>query len=76
MEGFGRCPRCGSWSVEYLKTYAHCLDCNYTPEGNAELDQWYAIEFRKPKLKPRSDKPKDRSYYFATHHMIDRKGLL
>lgn len=30
--GFLKCPRCGDRSYEILKSYAHCISCNYSPE--------------------------------------------
>jgi len=29
---FQECPRCGERSLECLKTYAHCPNCNYSED--------------------------------------------
>lgn len=29
---FGLCPRCRQFGYERLRTYAHCVNCNYSPE--------------------------------------------
>ncbi len=32
------CPRCGDRSLEILKTYCYCINCNYSPtvDGGSE----------------------------------------
>lgn len=40
MRGYGRCPRCGGWTLEYLRTHAHCPQCNYFPGDNAPSARW------------------------------------
>lgn len=32
MRGYGRCPRCGSLSLEHLQTHSYCWECNYSPD--------------------------------------------
>ena len=34
MSGYGFCPRCGQWSIEYLATHSYCRECNYFPEDD------------------------------------------
>ncbi len=44
------CPRCGSYSLEQLKSYAHCFQCLYVRDPKTESvipdwarDQYYEI---------------------------------
>jgi|GEM_PF-3293969 len=46
MHGYGRCPRCGTGSLEYLATHSHCWECNYFPDESREVRQWLNLEFR------------------------------
>ena len=32
MSGYGKCPRCGVWAMEHLRTHSHCWECNFFPE--------------------------------------------
>jgi len=45
-QGYGRCPRCGRWAMEHLKTHSHCWDCNYSPEESMGFRLWRGIEYR------------------------------
>lgn len=47
MSGFGQCPRCGTWSVEYLRSHSHCWECSYNPE----VSRWHALEYKKHRTK-------------------------
>lgn len=31
------CPRCGSASLETLRTHSYCIDCNYSPVPEPEV---------------------------------------
>lgn len=46
MSGYGKCPRCGAWSFEHLKSHSHCWECSFVSD---ELNQWKSTEFRKQK---------------------------
>lgn len=32
MSYWRKCPRCNDRSYEVLKTHAHCVSCNYSPD--------------------------------------------
>ena len=49
MASFGRCPRCGGLSLEFLRTHAHCWECDYSPEDEA-FARWLDLESRHPGL--------------------------
>ena len=49
--GFGLCIRCGRASLEHLRTHSYCWECNYSPDTDPGLAQWYSIEFRRPKVR-------------------------
>lgn len=34
---FSKCPRCGEYAFEYLKTYGHCVNCLYHSEEDVRL---------------------------------------
>ena len=46
MIGYGRCPRCGRWAMEHLRTHSHCWECNYFPEEEPGFRIWNLLEFR------------------------------
>jgi len=56
MNGFQKCVRCGSWTVECLPTHSHCWECNYCPEDDEGLRQWRTLEFRRPRSSNRNFK--------------------
>lgn len=43
MNSYGHCDRCDSWSREYLKTHAHCWECDLN-SINDEYEQWGELE--------------------------------
>ena len=46
MVGYGRCPRCGRWAMEHLRTHSHCWECNFFPEEESGYRIWNLLEFR------------------------------
>ncbi len=49
MNGFCRCPRCGSGSFERMKTYGHCVGCLYFEDydDSSESQCFHALEAEK-----------------------------
>ena len=43
--GYGRCPRCGRWAMEHLRTHSYCWECNYSPEESLGFRLWRGIEY-------------------------------
>lgn len=51
MSEIGLCPRCGRGSLEHLRSYSYCWECNYSPEIDPTLNQYYAIEYPRARKK-------------------------
>ena len=44
MSDIDICPRCGSQSVEHLKTHSFCHQCGFSPDFDPELAPWEQLE--------------------------------
>ena len=42
MSLYFTCPRCGTRTLERLYSYAHCLECGFSPE--CDLSLWRSLE--------------------------------
>lgn len=70
MHGYGRCPRCGSWTMEHLETHSHCWECNYFPDDDCWLTQFCQIEHSMSKISAQR-RAEDERVLRGTNHSHD-----